>query len=146
MLLAAYTADPRRVHGIWGERMTMRGGKLIMINAIHGRDIAVDVLNRAYAFGPAQARAACRLLQALGYKDWLALGPGSDIILSFSCERRPMVHDVGLIETCETSGTPGIAYWRNENFRKQRRALLLRLIEMRQRAKGASVDGRAARQ
>jgi hypothetical protein len=144
-LLAAYAADTSRVHGIWGERRAMIDGRLCLVNAVHGRDVEVDVLNRTYAFGPQQARVACHLLQTLGYQDWRALGPGSDIVLSFSGRRRPMVHDVGPIETCETSGTPGIAYWRSDNFREQRRALLLRLMAMRARPPGAPAGGPAGR-
>jgi len=135
-LLYHYLRDTSRIHGIWGERLTIRDDQPFMVNAIFGRDVEVDILNRAYAFGPAHARLACELLRRLGFEDWLALGPGSDIILSFSGEQRPLVHDVGRIESCETSGTPGIAFWRRDDFRSRRLELLYRLLEMRPRPTG----------
>jgi len=135
-LLDQYLSDTSRIHGVWGERLVTRDGQPFMINAIFGREVEVDILNRAYAFAPTQARQACELLHQLGYKDWMALGPGSDIILSFSGEQRPLVHDVGGLESCETSGTPGIASWRREGFQRRRFELFHRLMRMRPRPTG----------
>ena len=132
-LLDCYLRDRGRVHGIWGERLTSRDGGLYLDNQIVGHEIEVDILNRAYAFGPEQARIACALLHDLGYEDWLSLGPGSDIILSFSGEQRPMVHDIGALESCETAGMPGVAFWRRDDFKTRRLVLFRRLLQMRSR-------------
>jgi hypothetical protein len=129
-LFAAYMADTECVHGIWGERQTIRDREPFLLNGVHGRDTRVRIVNRVYAFGPHQAKKACELLEALGYSDWLALGPGSDIVLSFSGKHSPMVHDVGPIMSCETSDAAGIAVWRREDFKERRFALLRRLREM----------------
>lgn len=136
-LFAAYQADPRCVHGIWGERMTIRDREIFMLNGVHGRETRVLIVNRVYAFGRQQAQRACALLEALGYSDWLALGPGSDIVLSYSGEHSPMVHDVGPIASCETSDAPGIAVWRRDDFKERRQTLLNRLREMRAASVGA---------
>lgn len=130
-LFAAYAADPRCVHGIWGERMTIRNREIFLLNNVHGRETRVRIVNRVYAFGRAQAQKACELLAALGHSDWLSLGPGSDIVLSYSGEHSPMVHDVGPIMSCETSDAPGIAVWRRDDFKERRNTLLNRLREMR---------------
>ena len=130
-LFDAYMADPRCVHGIWGERMTIRNREIFLLNRVHGQETRVRIVNRVYAFGRQQAQRACELLGELGYSDWLALGPGSDIILSFSGQHSPMVHDVGPIMSCETSDAAGIAVWRRDDFKERRSALLNRLREMR---------------
>ncbi len=132
-LLDYYLRDRDRVHGIWGERVVSRNGGLYLDNGFFGREMEVDILNRAYAFGPAQARAACALLHDLGYEDWLSLGPGSDIVLSFCGERRPMLHDIGALESCETSDLPGVAFWRRDDFKTRRLVLFQRLLRMRPR-------------
>ena len=139
-LFDAYAADTRCIHGIWGERMTIRNREIFMLNAVHGRETRVLIVNRVYAFGRQQAQRACELLAELGYGDWLELGPGSDIVLSYSGEHSPMVHDVGPIVSCETSDAAGIAVWRRDDFKDRHRTLLSRLREMR----AASVSARRA--
>ena len=136
-LFDAYAADTRCVHGIWGERVTIRNRELFLLNGVHGQETRVRIVNRVYAFVRQQAQRACELLQALGYSDWLALGPGSDIVLSFSAQHSPMVHDVGPIMTCETSDAVGIAVWRRDDFKQRRQVLFNRLREIHAASVGA---------
>ena len=130
-LIERARADPGRLHGIWGERLTQKDGHPHFANAVYGQDRDIDIVNRVYVFDPAQAVVADRLRKRVGFADWLKAIPSDDVLLSFASDRKPRMHDLGPIEDCPTSGAEGIAQWRHENFIQRRWQVVAKLSRLR---------------
>jgi LPS sulfotransferase NodH len=130
-LIERARADPGRLHGIWGERLTQRDGHPHFANAVYGQNRDIDIVNRVYVFDPTQAMRADRLRKRVGFTDWLKAIPSDDVLLSFASDRKPRMHDLGPIEDCPTSGAEGIAQWRHENFIQRRWQVVAKLSRLR---------------
>ncbi|MEX0808539.1 MAG: glycosyltransferase [Dongiaceae bacterium] len=130
-LAGAYSEDPGRIHGVWGENIILRDGRPFFLNSRRRINDDTDIINRAYAFGPALAAETKALVPKLGFKDWLDAAPSDDVLLSFSSERRPRIHNFGKLNACETSGAVGIAQWRQEDFRPRRWEAIKKLFKIR---------------
>lgn len=114
-LIAASLNDSSRVHGLWGQLIVEVAGAMGLQSGIFGVNRPVDILNRVYAFTPAQARKALDIARSLDL-DPESLGPIDDILLSFGGAQRPMCHDLGPLRECPTSNQPGIAVWKQPGF------------------------------
>lgn len=130
-LIERARADPGRLHGIWGERLTQRDGHPHFANAVYGQDRDIDIVNRVYVFDPTQAGTADRLRKRVGFTDWLKAIPSDDVLLSFASDRKPRMHNLGPIEDCPTSGAVGIAQWRHDNFIQRRWQVVAKLSRIR---------------
>jgi hypothetical protein len=130
-LIERARADPGRLHGIWGERLTRKDGHPHFANAIYGQDRDIDIVNRVYVFDPLQAAKANALRRRIGFANWLDAIPTDDVLLSFASDRKPRMHDLGPIEDCPTSGAEGIAQWRHENFIHRRWQVVAKLSRIR---------------
>lgn len=133
-LFGAFEAEPDRLHGVWGQQVALDADGLPRLGrGVFGARSEVDVLNRVYAFRPAQASRALRLAEELGYRSWREIGPIDDILMSFSGARRPVCESVGRFRECATSNDPQIALWRRPGFHEQRRAALAALYRRKER-------------
>ena len=130
-LLHALVRDPRIPHGIWGERFDWSPGGLRLRRGIHGIDAPVDIVNRCYGFTKQHATRFFRLAGLLGRPpESVELGPGDDILLSFTGNALPRCHDLGAFEDCPTSNDPSIAVWRKPDFYPRRGRLLQQLLRL----------------
>ena len=69
----------------------------------------VEILNGVFAFTAAQLAEFYRLCPLLGIDDPKSLMNGEDIVLSFSGDRKPMIHNIGAIWECASASSPGVA-------------------------------------
>jgi hypothetical protein len=127
----ALVNDPGVPHGIIGqvmdgeERAGVRSYRLV-----ERRDGTVDVLNRAYFFTAAHRDRFFTLLAAIGRQP---LRYGDDIVLSFSGERRPRIHDVGRVLYFPSGDDPAVARWLEPGFQEYRTAVYGDLIAITSR-------------
>ena len=124
--------DPSVPHGVYGQRLV---GHDQFVDAIHGIEERIDILNRVYAFTKTHVVELFRLLSVIGIQDkeWGDLTKGDDMVLSFTGETMPICHDVGEILDCPSEGIPGIAVWKERDFVDYRRNLLTKLRQVRNR-------------
>jgi hypothetical protein len=80
-----------------------------------GENVEVDVLIGAYAFTRRHLEMLFELARRLGLDDMTNLANGEDVILSFSGERKPQIHDVGELFCCASTSLEGVALWRTLN-------------------------------
>ena len=125
-LLERAAADPARVHGIGGQDMVVTDNKLTLSFNVRGVDRPVDILNRVYAFSPAQAKRALALAQMFGF-GWQRLTQVDDIFMSVAAAEKPMCHDLGEIESCPTSNEDGTAISKQPGFYRARLQLVGKL-------------------
>lgn len=120
---------PTMPHGIWGQKLIAEadGRPGLSWDVVRRVDCQVDVLNRAYAFTNQHVTRFFELLGVLGLANVDELGPADDILISVSGAGRPWCHDLGAIENCPTSNTPGIAFWKDDAFYPWRLDILSRL-------------------
>jgi len=122
----ALVADPVAPHGVIGqvmdgdERAGVRPYRLL-----ERRDASVDVLNRAYFFTAAHRDRFFTLLAAIARQP---LRYGDDIVLSFSGERRPRIHDVGRVLYFPSGDDPAVARWLEPGFQEYRSAVYRDLV------------------
>jgi hypothetical protein len=126
-LFTHFESNPDRLHGLWGEDIQWRFGRVAFKTHVCEVNRPVDILNRLYVFLPAQARRAIALAHQIGFEDWHRIGPGTDILMSFAGVQKPFCHSVGPIESCETADAEGIAIWRRPGFYQQRMEIVRRL-------------------
>lgn len=102
---------PERTHGIFGAAYTPGKDPSMEWPFAHRRNVSgpVDILNGLFAFTRAHLDEYFRLCSLLGITDQRTLMNGEDIVLSFSGERKPMIHNVGPIWECASEATPGVA-------------------------------------
>src|ERR1019366_4461237 len=122
------SAEPDRVHGIWGQRLEFDQGRLSMRSDITRLNAALSIVNLAYAFSRTQAVAAIELSARLGFDAWPDLDPIDDLLLSCASAKPPLCHDLGPTEHCPTSVEPGIATWKLADFSKRRLEIARKLL------------------
>lgn len=127
MLIRLHQESPGRVHGVWGQTITAKSGKVWLQGGIREVDCDVDILNRVYTLTPSVAQKALELASHIGFASWQDIGPTDDILISFAGSQRPRCHDLGHIAECPTSNDPEIAVWRRSGFHKHRVALIEQL-------------------
>ena len=128
-LLGALRHEPNRVHGVYGEIHSFVNGSMQLGGGIHGIECELDILNRCYAFTRDHLLQMSALARELGYQsvgDTLFV---DDMLLSYCGDGPPICHDLGPLDSCETSETPGIATFRESGFDQARMALWLRLAQ-----------------
>jgi hypothetical protein len=127
-LVERLRAEPDRAHGVWGQRLELNQGTIVLTSGMTRVDAAMSMLNQVYAFSKAQAVAAIHLSARLGFASWDDVGPVDDILLSCASPKPPLCHDLGDIAVCPTSNQPGIAVWKSEGFINSRLQISRRLI------------------
>lgn len=132
-LFAALVAEPAVPHGIEGEsRVPSTDPKVYPFVVGTVRDGYTDHLTGYYAFSRLHLRRCLETFEALGWTRPEAVGNGEDIVLSFSGNTQPRIHDLGPILQCESWSLAGVATWQtHENFFQERTALHDRLQERR---------------
>jgi hypothetical protein len=128
-LIDALRRDPSRVHGVFGEIHSFSGARLRLGGGISRIDCEVDILNRCYAFTRAHLLQMTVLAQTLGYRHVGEAVFVDDLLLSHCGDGRPVCHDLGPLDSCSTSDTPGIATFQEHGFDDARIAAYLRLSE-----------------
>lgn len=123
-------SEPDRAHGVWGERLVLREGVIQLRTSITRVNAPLSNLNQVYAFSRGQASAAIDLAARAGFATWRDVGMGDDILLSCASSKLPLCHDLGGFDMCVTSGQPGIATWRNVDFRGTRARLVRKLLAL----------------
>lgn len=100
-----------RPHGIFGALLSPAEAVHREWPFVHRRNrtMEVDILNGLFAFTRTQLDEYFRLCRMLGIEDPKSLMNGEDIILSFSGEKRPLIHNVGAIWECASASSPGVA-------------------------------------
>jgi hypothetical protein len=88
---------------------------------VSGANTEVDVLIGAYAFTRRHLERLFEIARRLELGDMSNLANGEDVLLSFSGERRPQVHNVGHLFCCASASLEGVALWRTlHNFWDER--------------------------
>ncbi len=131
ILFRGLVAEPAVPHGIRGEvRRKVTSLAVYPFDPTATGDGAVEHLTGYYAFTAAQARRCVELYGELGWHDPNAVGNGEDIVLSFTGEGRPRIHEIGGFLQCSSWQT-GVATWRSYgNFFEERVRLHGRLRRM----------------
>ena len=119
-LLRRWENDKERLHGVWGQEVSISNGRPWLKGGLHGVDREVDIINRIYVFSPSIAYRALELASKLGYESWNEIGPIDDILLSYAGAKKPICHFLGPLEECSTSNSPDIAVWRLPGFQSIR--------------------------
>lgn len=122
--------DPSRPHGVWDQQMTVERDTLRIEPGLKNYSGEVTTINQVYAFTRAHVRRMFQILDRLGVADIRDLGPGEDIVLSFSGAKPPMCHDVGPFEVCPTFDREGVAVWKREGFSARRIDLFCRIYTL----------------
>lgn len=129
--------DPSKLHGIFGEIIRIKPGRIERRGGIFNVSCKVTVISRVYAFTRIHVRRFFEILHALGINDPRDVGPGDDLVLSFTGMGRPRVHDLGPLQFCPTSSLKGVAMWKENDFFARRYRLFLRLRSLAARRAGA---------
>ena len=127
-LLRALDREPQVPHGVWGERLVVLPREIQFQSGLRGVDVPVDVINRCYTFTREHALRLFRLAALVGRTTGEQIGPGDDILLSFSGSSSPRCHALGPFEECPTGNDPAIAVWKQAEFYQRRGKLLLQLL------------------
>ncbi|MCB1055241.1 MAG: hypothetical protein KDD11_06975 [Acidobacteria bacterium] len=132
-LFAGLVAEPEVPHGIEGESRVPRvDAKTYPFVVGTVRDGRTDHLTGYYAFTRLHLRRCLETFRGLGWTRPEAVGNGEDIVLSFSGDGQPRIHDLGPILQCESWSLAGVATWQtHQNFFEERAALHDRLADRR---------------
>lgn len=100
-----------RPHGIFGAAFSADKTPELEWPFVHRRNacMPVDILNGLFAFTRAHLEEYFRLCALLGIADQKTLMNGEDIVLSFSGDRKPLIHPIGQIWECASEASPGVA-------------------------------------
>ncbi len=121
-------ADRSRPHGMFGECVRPDGS---FEHALRG-DQTVDVFNRVYACTRTQNERfwqLAALLESFG-SDAYRRNTWQDLVLSFSGEHRPLLHEIGPYLDCPTQGNATVAAWRRQGFFDDRKVLYDQLLKI----------------
>lgn len=132
-LASRLRGDPRVPHGLYGQRFDGRA----LVDNLARFDARVDVLNRVYAFSRAHLDAYFELLAALSIDPEdprASIGLDDDLVLGFSGEERPRIHDAGPWLDCPSERRRGLARWRRTEAERVRLELYHRLSRLRPRS------------
>jgi hypothetical protein len=138
--------SPEVPHGLCGGwyRPPEGLGEEIVVHA----EATVDILYRVYAFTRAHVREYFRILETLGYREDAAIRRMSlrpreraaagaviiaddDVLLSFSGNGRPKIHDIRDYLNCPSEGRRNVAQWRHGDFLPYRQNLIEVLRRMK---------------
>lgn len=124
---------PSKVHGIYGQVFVGDGVGARFYSGISGVNLELDVLNRAYFFSKSHVRTMGKLASQMGFACLDDVRYIDDLVMSFSGDGRPLCHDVGPIEDCETSLETGIATCMQDGFDEPRMEAYVKLSTMTDR-------------
>lgn len=124
--------NPGPAHGVWGQRFYKDGDGFSWKSGFSHFDGELDVINRAYFLTRRHVDNFIWNLHELGIERVVDLKFGDDMILSFSGEKRPLCHDVGLLIDCPTKDSDDIAIWKENEFFDYRSGLYERLLAIRE--------------
>ncbi len=123
--------DQSAPHGFWGQSYTrrffwLRIGDDVIINKIQ----KVDILNRSYFFTKSHLQEMFSLMQQAGINTE-EIGPSDDILISFSGNQKPFIHDIGDYSDCPTSNVKGVAQWLDNTFHDKRVNVLKKILQIK---------------
>lgn len=121
---------PSVAHGMFGQRLLPDGSFRYAVSRFEGR---IDVINRCYAFACPLLHRWHVLLKESGLADdmeAMRMGWWDDILLSFTGDGLPFMHDTGPYLDCGTQGKRGVAVWREPEFFSSRDTLFRKLKHM----------------
>ncbi len=100
-----------RPHGIFGAAFTPDKNPEQEWPFVHRRNAntTVEILNGLFAFTREHLEEYFRLCALLNITDQKSLMNGEDIVLSFSGNKKPLIHNIGAIWECASASTPGVA-------------------------------------
>jgi hypothetical protein len=104
-----------RPHGIFGAALSDGEDPEQVWPFIHRRNVesTVEILNGLFGFTREHLEEYFRLCTVLGITDQKSFMNGEDIVLSFSGDKKPLIHNVGPIWECASASTPGVALHRS---------------------------------
>ncbi|MDX9964228.1 glycosyltransferase family A protein [Desulfobacter postgatei] len=73
------------------------------------RTSSIDILNGLFAFSKRHLDEYFKICKLLGIEDPKSLMNGEDIILSFTGDKKPLIHNIGPIWECASASVPGVA-------------------------------------
>lgn len=115
-LIKQLKQQPEKVHGFYGQIQTFSAGEKQFGNGVCNISCEVDILNRAYLFTKQHVLKMFEYAKNLGMADISEAIYIDDLMLSFAGEGRPICHDIGEIEDCDTSHKEGIATFSMPGF------------------------------
>ena len=100
-----------RPHGIFGAALSSDKDSEKEWPFVHRRNALapVEILNGLFAFTRAHLDEYFRLCGLLGITDQKTLMNGEDIVLSYSGDKKPLIHNIGPIWECASEASPGVA-------------------------------------
>lgn len=100
-----------RPHGIFGAALSSAKDPAQEWPFVHARNATrpVEILNGLFAFTREHLDEYFRLCTLLGITDQRSLMNGEDIVLSFSGNRKPLIHNIGPIWECASEAKLGVA-------------------------------------
>ena len=112
-----------RPHGIFGAVYEPGKEQKHIWPFVHCRNCVapVDILNGLFAFTRSHLDEYFKICKLLGIHNPESLMNGEDIILSFSGDKKPLIHNIGPIRECASSSSPGVAlYMSRPRFYEER--------------------------
>ena len=100
-----------RPHGIFGAAFSSDKNPEQEWPFVHRRNAfaTVEILNGLFAFTREHLEEYFRLCALVGIQDQKSLMNGEDIDLSFSGNKKPLIHNIGPIWECASEASPGVA-------------------------------------
>lgn len=100
-----------RPHGIFGAAFSSDKNPEQEWPFVHRRNAftTVEILNGLFAFTREHLEEYFRLCALVGITDQKSLMNGEDIVLSFSGNKKPLIHNIGPIWECASEASPGVA-------------------------------------
>lgn len=100
-----------RPHGIFGAAFSSDKNPEQEWPFVHRRNAfaTVEILNGLFAFTREHLEEYFRLCALVGIADQKSLMNGEDIVLSFSGNKKPLIHNIGPIWECASEASPGVA-------------------------------------
>ena len=100
-----------RPHGIFGATFSSDKNPEQEWPFVHRRNAfaTVEILNGLFAFTREHLEEYFRLCALVGITDQKSLMNGEDIVLSFSGNKKPLIHNIGPIWECASEASPGVA-------------------------------------
>jgi len=127
-----------RPHGIFGAALSGAENRDQGWPFAHRRNIdsTVEILNGLFAFTRGHLSEYLRLCALLGISDQRSFMNGEDIVLSFSGDKKPLIHNVGPIWECASASSPGVALHQSRpRFHDERLRLFTELEKIKLLAK-----------
>ncbi|WP_148212515.1 hypothetical protein [Hahella chejuensis] len=129
LLLERLFNGPAVPHGVWGQRIVNTPKGLKLVDGVQRENRSVDVLNRVYACTKEHVLNSFRLLKILGLNHARKIGPFEDVLLSFGSMEKPLCHDLGVLDECDSSSSMEKALHMKPGFIGLRQQLVLDIFE-----------------